>query len=208
MSTQTSMTQETVEHQPGQQQGRLGADVVRLEDQDEHAGTELRGDHDPAGDEHPDDALTAGGAPAGEHRPGQHDQGVADRRGNVQHVRLQPADQLHQHVLGQLGGVERHVGDGPAAQHRVAVQHGPCLQRVRRAVRADPRGPGHVQVAQVEPDADGDQAGQPGQPDHPAGPPPRTAPLGGVVRLMAGVAGWLIPGVGHGHGRGGRRLFS
>ena len=173
-------TREPVEHQPGQQQGRLGADVVGLEDQDEHAGAELRRDHDPGGDEHPHDALAARRAPPGQHRAGQHDQRVADRRRHVQHVRVQATEVLDEHVLGQFGGVERDVGDRPAAQQRVAVQHGPGLQRVGRAVRTDPRRPGDVQIAEVEPDPDRDQAGQPGQPDQPRDPPPGAALLRGV----------------------------
>ena len=194
------LTREPVEHQPGQQQRRLGADVVGLEDQDEHAGAELGRDHDPGGDEHPHDALAARRAPPGQHRAGQHDQRVADRRRHVQHVRVQATEVLDEHVLGQFGGVERDVGDRPAAQQRVAVQHGPGLQRVGRAVRTDPLRPRDVQIAEVEPDPDRDQAGQPGQPDQPRDPPPRAALPRGV-----GPGGDISVGlgVGHGDGRGG-----
>ena len=174
-----------VEHQPGQQQGRLGADVVGLEDQDEHAGAELRRDHDPGSDEHPHDALAAGGTPPGQHRAGEHDQRVGDSRRHVQHVRVQAAEVLDEHVLGQFGRVERHVGDGPAAQQGVAVQHVPGLQRIGRAIRTDARRPRDVQVAEVEPDPDGDQAGQPGQPDQPRDPPPPAALARGAAPAPA-----------------------
>ena len=192
-----------VEHQPGQQQRRLGADVVGLEDQDEHAGAELGRDHDPGGDEHPHDALAARRAAPGQQRAGQHDQRVADRRRHVQHVRVQAAEVLHQHVLGQLGGVERHVGDRPAAQHRVAVQHGPGLQRVGRAVGTDPLRPRDVQITEVEPDPDRDQADQPGQPDQPRAPPPRAAlPRGVAPGLRAGACVGAMAGVSVGSGAG------
>jgi len=58
------------------------------------------------------------GLAAAQQPGGQHQQGVRDRGRGWQHVGVQPADRLHDHVLGQLGGVERHIGDRPAGQQR------------------------------------------------------------------------------------------
>ena len=139
---------------------------IRMND----AGAELRRDHDPGRDEHAHDALAALGPAPAEQAAGQHHQRVGDRGRGVQHVGVQPADRFHDHVLGQLGGVERHVGDRPAAQQRVAVQHVPGLHRDGRAVGGDGLGPGHGQIAQVQANARGGQADRPGHQDQTANP--------------------------------------
>ena len=99
-------------------------------------------------------------------------QGVGDRGRGVQHVGVQPADRLHDHVLGQLGGVERHVGGRPAMQQRVTVQHVPGLQRDGGAVGGDLLGARYGQVAQVQGDARGGQADRPGHQDRAPEPGP------------------------------------
>ncbi len=98
-------------------------------------------------------ALAPGRSALG-HQAGQQDQQRVGERGRGVHQRrAHPPDQLHDHVLGQLGGVERDVGHGPAVQQQVAVQHVPRLQGVGPAVRRDGLGSGDPQVTQEQHDA-------------------------------------------------------
>ena len=110
------------------------------------AVAELRGQHDRAaghGAHHPGRAA---GPAAREERREQHQQRVGHRAAEVREVGVQPARRLKQHVLRQLGRVEGHVRDPPAAQQRVAVQHVPGQQVDRGAVGSRRDGPRLEQV--------------------------------------------------------------
>ena len=100
------------------------------------AVAELRGEQDPGRYQRTDHAFPPCRPPLGQQAGQQHQQRVGSGGRHVDHVRAEAPDQLYEHVLGQLGGVVRHVPDGPAAQQPVAVQHVPRLQRLVRAVRA------------------------------------------------------------------------
>jgi hypothetical protein len=95
---------------PDQQDRHQRPDVVRPGDEQLHPGAELRGEHDPGRHQHAHRGLAPGRGALGQQNGEQDDQRVGHGRGHVHDVRVQPADQLDQHVLRQLGGVERDVG--------------------------------------------------------------------------------------------------
>ncbi len=153
-----------VQDQEDRQHRHGGPDVVGHQHQHVDRVTELGGEHDAGADQDPGHALAAGGPALGQQAGQQDQQGVGERGRGVHHVRPQPADDLHDHVLGQLGGVEGHVGQGPAAQQRVAVQHVPRFQGVGRGVGGDGLGGGHPQVADEQHDARHRVGGDPREP--------------------------------------------
>ena len=139
-----------VEDQQGEQDGDGRAGVVGIVEQ-QGDGEQGRADHDGDGDHGPDHgravisviSVVSRPRAVGHRRRQHHQQRVGERGADPHHVRVQPADQLDQHVLGQLGRVERHVGQLPAVQQQVAVQHRPALEHHPGAVgrRAQLRAP-------------------------------------------------------------------
>ncbi len=152
-----------VQDQEDEQQRGMGPGVIRVAQQ-QRGVAERRGQHDAGGDEEADQALAAGRPALGQQPAQQDDQRVGQRRGHVHGVAVQPVDPLHEHVLGQLGRVERHVRHGPAAEQEVAVQHVPGLQGLAAALRGGRDRPGLGQVGGVQQDAqhhEGDRADGP-----------------------------------------------
>ncbi len=164
----------TVEQEQGGQDRDRAAHVVRGQQQHVRPVARLRREHDPGRDDRAPEpparrtipggetlrratrqrsAAGSGGSPpraSTEEGREQHDQGVGHRRGHVDHPGAETQHEFQQGVLRQFGGVEGHVGQRPAMQQQVAVQHVPGLQRVGRAVRVDRLGPGQAQVAGEE----------------------------------------------------------
>ena len=175
-----------LEQQEGAQDQHLGADVVRRPEQHVDAVAGLRRDHDPGRDQRPGPAFGTARPPPRQER-GEHDeQRVRQRGGHVQHAGGKPARQLHGGVLGQLGGVERDVGERPAAQQPVAVQQVPGLEGVGRAVRPGGKRRRQPQVAAEEPRAR--RAGHGEQQQPPPGPARRPGP---AARALADGSGDL-----------------
>ena len=164
-----------IQDQPGQQDRHATAQVVRRQQEQEDARPELRGAHDPGGDGHPDRGGPAGAASPGQCHGQQRHDGEGDRGGGVHHVRAAPEHQFHQHVLGQFGVVEGHVGQPPAVQQQVAVQHVPGLQGEHRAVGVPGVGLRHPQVA-------GEHRGRGGRPGRHREPAAPRAPGGRAGR--------------------------
>ena len=106
----------------------------------------MRREHDADRDEYPHDGLTPGETALGQQRGQQHHERISHGRGHVHDVLVQPAQELHQHVLRQFGGVVRDVPERPAMQQQVAVQHVPALQRLARAIGVDGPCPRQPQV--------------------------------------------------------------
>jgi hypothetical protein len=97
--------------------------VADGQDQGEDADAELRRQHDPGRDQHPGHRPPIGDASPGQQHGQQYRQRVGHRRRDVGRVGVHAEEDLQQGVLRQLGGVERHVGQVPAMQQQVAVQH-------------------------------------------------------------------------------------
>ena len=136
-----------VQEQPDRHHRHRGADVVWRRQQDVHPGRKLRREHDAGCDEHRHHRRTPNRSALGQQRGQQHRERVGHRRGHVHDVLVQPAQQLHQHVLRNFGGVVRDVPERPAAQQQVAVQRVPGLQGLARAVGVDGPRPRQPQVA-------------------------------------------------------------
>ena len=192
-----------VDDQPGQQERHGGADVPEGQQQDEDADAELGGEHEARRQQHPGAALAAGYPAPGQQRREDHDQGVRHRRRDVSGVRVQPEQPHQQGVLGQLGGDERDVGQVPAVQQHVAVQHVPGHQQVVGLVGILRVGPGHPQVGEEE-QRDGQRdrgGGEQAAGGHPA--------AGRALRLWLGGGPGTLPisgpGLG-GDGQAGGRL--
>ena len=139
--------------QPDEQDGNRGPDVTDAQQQGGDTGAELRRQHDPGGDRHPDHRGPAGEAAAGHQDGEQHGQRVGHRRGDVRGVRVDAEEDLQQGVLRQLSGIEGHVGQVPAVQQQVAVQH------VRRGEQ-DVGLVGVLRLGPRQPEVDGEQGGR------------------------------------------------
>ena len=157
-----------VQHQEDEQQRELGAQVIRLRQQQVGGVPELGREHDPARHRQPDQPFPPGRTPPGQQPGRQHQQRVGDRAGYVDDIAAQAPEQLHERVLGNFRRVVRHVAHGPAVQQHVPVQHVPALQRLVRAVRGSGVGPGQPQVGNEQNDGHHDRPGNP----QPAGTPP------------------------------------
>jgi hypothetical protein len=140
--------------------------MVRDEEQI-FGGRQRRRQHDPHGYRRAREAGATGRAALGDEGGQHHQQRVGERGGHVHHVRPQPANRLHQHVLGQFRGVKRHIREVPAGQQQVAVQHRPRLQRDRCAVRTDGQRPRLAQRAQEQHHRRDRKTGGPGRPPYP-----------------------------------------
>ena len=139
-----------VEQQHQQQDRHRGADVVRFGEQEAGGVAGLGREHDAGGDQRADPALGPAGPAAGHGGREEDEQRVRDRGADVHHLGPEPGDGLHEHVLRQFGGVERHVRHVPAVQQRVAVHDVPRLHGVGRAVRHHRGGAGDPQVGDEE----------------------------------------------------------
>ena len=159
------------EQQQGEDRHR-GAGVVRVLEEHLGAPDDAGRQHDPGGQQGADDARPSPGAAPCQERGEQDGQGVAERAGDVHHVRAHAAEQLHEHVLGQLGRVEGDVGGPPAPQQRVPVQHRLGLQDHGGAVGVERRGPRLAHVEREQADADQQEAAGPQQPGQAAAQPP------------------------------------
>jgi hypothetical protein len=115
-------------------------------EEDVHSGGQLRCEHDADGDEYSYEALTPGKITLGQQRSQQRRQRIRHGRGHVHYVLVQPAHELHQHVLRQFGGVVRNIPEQPAVQKQVGVQHVPGLQGLARAIGVDGPRPRQLQV--------------------------------------------------------------
>ena len=147
---------EPVDDQPGQQEGHGRADVSEGQQQDEDADAELGSEHEAGRQQHPRRGLAAGclaladpvpgGRAAGQQHGEHDDERVGHRRRDVGGVGVQPEQTLQHEVLRQLGGDERDVGQVPAVQQHIAVQHVPRHQQVVRLVGVLRIRAGHLQV--------------------------------------------------------------
>ena len=144
-----------VDDQPGQQERHGGADVAEGQQQDEDADAELGGEHEAGRQQHPRRGLAAGflalaDAATGQQHGEHDDERVGHRRRDVGGVGVQPEQTLQHEVLRQLGGDERDVGQVPAVQQHIAVQHVPRHQQVVRLVGVLRVRAGHLQVRDEE----------------------------------------------------------
>ena len=139
-----------IEQQPADQQRHLRPDMIRRKQQHERPVPELRRQHDRPRKRSPENPFAPTPAPPRKRDNGQHEHRVRRRRGDVDHPKPERADRLDQHVLGQLGRVERHVAERPPVQQPVPCQHVARLQRQRGAVRGGRDRPRHPQVAEEE----------------------------------------------------------
>ena len=142
---------EPVDDQPGQQEGHRRADVSERQQQDEDADAELGREHEAGRQQHPRRGFTAGylalsDTAAGQQHGEHDDERVGHRRRDVGGVGVQPEQMLQQEVLRQLGGDEGDVGQVPAVQQHIAMQHVPRHQQVVRLVRVLRIRAGHLQV--------------------------------------------------------------
>jgi hypothetical protein len=128
-----------VQDQPHQQQRDLRRQVVRVTQHQLAGRARRRRQQDPAGDQRPDQPLPPGRPALGYQRDEQHHDGQVQRLERGDDPGVQPAVQpLKRRELGDLDGVERDVGQFPAVQQHVPVQHVPALLRDHRAVGTEP----------------------------------------------------------------------
>ena len=163
-----------VQDQPDHHYRHRGADVIRRRQQDVHPGRQLRRQHDADRDEYPHYGLTPRGSALGQQRGQQHRERVRHGRGHVHDVGVQPAQEFHQRVLRDFGGVVRDVPEPPAVQQQVAVQHVPGLQGLACPIGVDRPRPRQLQVARES----DDHAGNPDRRYRPRPQPQRTKPRG------------------------------
>ncbi len=162
---------EPVEDEPGEHHRGRGADVADGEDEDEDADAGLGREHDREHQGHPRDRLRAVGPALGEQHGDRDHGGVGDRRRDVGRVQVQAEHPDEKRDLRQFGGDERHVGDVPAGQVHVAVQHVVGHQQDVGLVRVLRVGLGQVQVRVEEHDDDQQEDGRARPPPGPAGRP-------------------------------------
>ena len=123
-----------VKNKPDQQQRHLRAEVIGRRQQQVGSRPQRGRQHDHGHDNQADEPLAACRPACRDHARQHHEQHVGQPRGHVHDPAAQPPGELHQQVLGDLGGVERDIRQRPAPQQHVAVQHVPRLQRLGRTL--------------------------------------------------------------------------